>query len=105
MPTASARPTEEVDRLAHDLRTAIAVAKGNAQLLQRLLRHPEALDRARLRTGLVRIDDALTAATGAIDTLTRRASTATTRAGGEASRRVAPEDRTATPYVGTTTQP
>jgi signal transduction histidine kinase len=79
MPTAPARPAEDVDRLAHDLRTAIAVAKGNAQMLQRYLGHPDAPDRARIRAGLERIDSALTAAAGAIDALARRASAARTR--------------------------
>lgn len=84
MPTAAARPAEDVDqvdRLAHDLRTAIAVAKGNAQMLQRYLKHPDAPDRARLGTGLERIDTALTAASGAIDALARRAGASKARPG------------------------
>lgn len=60
-----------IDRLAHDLMTALAVAKGNAQLLRRRSDRLDptgtigALDEARLRDGLDRIVAALDAAVGA----------------------------------------
>lgn len=72
MATDSREPdgTGERERLVHDLMTAIAVAKGNTQLLQRRFVRKEGVrlpgaaggDAVRLSEGLERIDAALSAA-------------------------------------------
>ena len=60
---------EALARASHDLKTPLTALKGQAQLLQRLLRTADTPDRDRLRAGLAAIDAAATRAAARVDTL------------------------------------
>ena len=57
---------------AHDLKTPLTTLKGQAQLLQRVLRATNGPEAERLRAGLAAIDAAATAAAARIDRLTQQ---------------------------------
>lgn len=60
---------EVLAQASHDLKTPLTALKGQAQLLQRLLRAAEAPDADRIRAGLAAIDAAATTAAVRVDRL------------------------------------
>lgn len=60
---------EVLAQASHDLKTPLTALKGQAQLLERLLRAAEAPDADRIRAGLAAIDAAATTASARVDRL------------------------------------
>lgn len=67
--TAVRQRDEALAQASHDLKTPLTALKGQAQLLQRLLRSTETPDADRMRAGLATIDAAATAAAERVDRL------------------------------------
>lgn len=67
--TAVRQRDDALVQASHDLKTPLTALKGQAQLLQRLLRAAEAPDADRMRAGLAAIDAAATAAAARVDRL------------------------------------